>query len=350
MKKKISILVTFVLATLFAVICFFKFSFFTAESPIHSTVFMNDLPPDQSFDLKLIYADAALTQIESFSLSPEGISPTSEILAASTEAFLPKTLNQTLLQAVNDYRATKGLAPLAYFYQVTSMGDYAFASSSEGLDALYWIHLGTNKVQVPHLVDQEASEPQYVYHISKVNDTYFILTAGFNALTARLYSFSPTDLELRLVGTLETDQTARSSSQYALDASGNAFFTHTEGMDILNPSGTWHLSLPFTPDQVVSCSNTTLAVSVDDNTLVYALISPELELLATGRLSLPHTATTLVTSFLQDDFLYTITYDASHPLYRYYISIYDLTTQSLVFCSGLSNAHQLALLKAVLID
>ena len=108
MKKKISILLTLLLATLLAVICFFRFSFFKAESPIHSTVFINDLPADQSFKLKLIYADAALTQIESFSLSPEGISPTSEILAASTEAFLPKGLNQTLLQAVNDYRATRG--------------------------------------------------------------------------------------------------------------------------------------------------------------------------------------------------------------------------------------------------
>lgn len=350
MKKKISIGLTLLLATLLAIICSFKISFFTSTKKINETVFINQLQGDEDFKLRLIYADSSMQEIQSFICSPKGLTPSNEALTAYTEGFLPKALHDSLLESVNDYRAAKGLVPLHYFYQVKLIGDYAFAASSDGLDNLYFIHVATNKVQVPQLTSQAASEPQYVYHIQQVDNKYFILTAGVNSLMARLYTFSPFSLQLNLVGTLKTDKTAVSSSQYALDTLGNALFTHTNGIEVLNTSGSQHLSLSFTPQELVSSQNTTLAVGVENDMLFYALISPELKVLDTGRLSLPHTATTLVNSFLQEDLLYTITYDTSHPLYRHYISIYHLPTQTLIFCEALSGYNDLALLKAELLD
>lgn len=349
MKKKISICLTLLLATLLAVICSFKISFFTSTKKINETVFINQLQGDENFKLRLIYADSSMQEIQSFIHSPKGLVSTNEGLTAYTEGFLSKALHDGLLEAVNDYRAAKGLAPLHYFYQVKLIGDYAFAASSDGLDNLYWIHVATNNVQVPHLTSQAALEPQYVYHIQQVDSRYFILTAGVNSLMARLYTFSPSNLELRLVGTLQTDETAVSSSQYALDALGNALFTHTNGIEVLNASGTQHLNLSFTPQQLAFSQDITLAVRVENGMLFYALISPELELLDTGKLGLPHTDAALVSCFLQEDLLCTITYDATHPLYRHYISIYHLRTQTLIFCEGLSDYDDLALLKTELL-
>lgn len=349
MKRKMSIVLTLLIASLLAIICSFKMSFFTPTNKMSETVFINQLHGDDSFKLRLIYADSSMQEIQSLILSSKGLTSTHEALAPYTEGFLSKTHHDALLEAVNDYRAALGLIPLHYFYQVQLLGDYAFVSSSEGLDNLYWIHMATNKVQVPHLTSQDASKPQYVYHIQPVDDKYLILTAGVNSLMARLYTFSPSDLALSLVGTLKTDQTALSSSQYALDPLGNALFTYTNGIEVLNASGSQRLSLSFTPQQLVSSPNTTLAVRVENGMLFYALISPDLELLNTGRLILPHTDATLVSSFLQEDLLYTITYDASHPLYQHYISIYDLPTQTLVFCAGLSDSNGLTLLKAELL-
>ena len=352
MKKKISLYLTLLLASLLAIICAFKFSASSSsEGTVQETIFFNQLQENQSFQLKLFYADPAMQQLESLLLTPHGLSANEETLAPYTEGFLAEETNNRLLKAVNIYRQKQALTPLTYFYhyQEEESGNFAFVSSSVGLNALYFVNLNTLEVSVPHLKSEEAYDPQYVYHIQEVNEVYYILTAGVNNLKARLYTFSPATLDLTLVDTLTTDTTALSSKQYALDASGNAIFTHKNGLRFLTPTGEKSLDLSFTPWQLISSKDFTCALTIQNGTLLYTLVNSQLDILDTGSLALPNTDLSLVSSFIKDDLLYTITYDQKHPTYRYYISIHSLTTKTLVFCVGLSDYDGLALLQAELL-
>lgn len=350
MKKKISLCITLLLASLLAIICAHKFSAFSSsEGSVKETIFFNQLQEDQSFQLKLFYTDPAMEHLKSLLLTSHDLSVNNEALAPYTEGFLPQETNKRLLEAVNTYRQEQSLAPLTYFYHYQEVGDFAFVSSSEGLNALYFVNLNTLEISVPHIKSEEAYNPQYVYHIQEVNNIYYILTAGVNNLKARLYAFSPSTLDLTLVGALTTDTTALSSKQYALDTSGNAIFTHKNGLKFLTTTGLKSLDLSFTPEQIISSKDIIGALTIQNGTLLYALVNSQLELLDTGSLTLPSTDLSLINSFIQNDLLYTITYDQEHPIYRHYVSIYSLTTKTSVFCVGLSDYDGLALLQAELL-
>ena len=352
MKKKVSLCLTLLLASLLAIICAFKFSASSSsKGNVKETIFFNHLQGNQSFQLKLFYADPSMEQLKSLLLTPHGLSVNDEALAPYTEGFLAEETNKRLLIAVNNYRKKQALTPLTYFYhyQEDDAGNFAFVSSSQGLNAFYFVNLNTLEVSVPYLKSEEAYDPQYVYHIQEVNEVYYILTAGVNNLKARLYTFSPATLELTLVNALTTDTTALSSKQYALDAAGNAILTHKNGLKFLTSTGEKSLDLSFTPWQLISAKDYTCALTIQNGTLLYTLVNSQLVILDTGSLTLPNTNLSLVSSFIKDDLLYTITYDQHHPTYRHYISIHSLTTKTLVFCVGLSDYDGLALLQAELL-
>ncbi len=346
MKKRTPLYLTLLLASGLGILCAFKFFPLSEDSTVlKKTNFINRLLPTQDFSLRLYYGNADLSHLEGYTLTKDTLSQEQIAFAPYSEGFLPQPENEHLLKIVNDLREKQGKKPLSYFYHYQRIGDYAFASSSEGLEAFYLIDLNTLEVSTPILEHTEAAQPQYVYQIRQIGDIYAILTAGVNELTARLYTFSPNTLELNFMTSTTTDATALSRQQYALDSLGKALFTHEKGIEVVAKEEHSFLKLSFTPQMLVSHENSACALAIEGSKLHYALIDSSSQSIEEGSLLLPNVNLSLVDSFIQGNLLYTITYDAQHPMYKHYISIYDLSLKELIFCEGLSDNGELALLK-----
>ena len=345
MKKRTSLYFTLLLASMLGILCAFKFFPLSEDSTVlKRTSFINRLLPAQDFSLRLYYGNADLSHLEGYTLTKDTLSQEQIAFAPYSEGFLPQAENEQLLKAVNELRKKQDKKPLSYFYHYQRISDYVFASSSEGLEAFYLIDLTTLEVSTPILDHTEATHPQYVYQIRQIGDMYAVLTAGVNELTARLYTFSPNTLELHFITSTTTDTTALSRQQYALNHSGNALFTHEKGIEVVAKEEHSFLELSFTPQMLVSYGNSSCALAIEGSKLHYALIDSPSQAIEEGSLPLPNVHLSLVDSFIQGNLLYTIAYDAQHPMYKHYISIYDLSLKELIFCDGLSNNGELALL------
>ena len=348
MKKRTPLYFTLLLASMLGILCAFKFFPLSEDSTVlKRTNFINRLLPTQDFSLRLYYGNADLSHLAGYTLTKDTLSQEQIAFAPYSEGFLPQAENELLLKVVNDLRKKQGKKPLSYFYHYQRISDYVFASSSEGLEAFYLIDLNTLEVSTPILDHTEATQPQYVYQIRQIGDVYAVLTAGVNELAARLYVFSPSTLELQFITSTITDATALSRQQYALDDLGKALFTHEKGVEVVTKEEHSFLKLSFTPQMLVSHENNSLALSIEGSKLHYALIHSPSQAMEEGSLPLPNVHLSLVDSFIQGNLLYTITYDAQHPMYKHYISIYDLNLKELIFCEGLCNNGELALLNTM---
>ena len=139
MKKKLSLCFTLLIASLLAIICAFKFSPSSRDSKpedtsdLKRTNFVNRLAPSQDFALQLFYANAGMSQIESFTLTSNTLTKDMVKLSPYSEGFLPQSKNDRLLKAVNAIRTTKKQRALSYFYHYQELGDYAFVSDRKSV-------------------------------------------------------------------------------------------------------------------------------------------------------------------------------------------------------------------------
>lgn len=304
---------------------------------------------DKSFHLQLIYGNISLSDIKVYDVSPSQFLINDVSYTSFTEGFIPSEKNNKLLEAVNQFRSLHHLNAISYYYDYTETAHYDFLSLSDGLDTLYIINKNTGEVQTPHFDVPYASEKQYVYHIKEGTNAIYILTAKSNSYDAYLYRLDKETLSITDSKKIMPSSLAIKRHHYALGTNGTAFFIDQNSLLVETFTKSYHLPLPFTPTEVYFEDGQLYAFSLSDFFLSYAVLNNNLEIVNTGNLNLPNNHVSLVDALLNGTTLYTITYDTNHPLYRNYLTLYNLSTGEMIYCLALKTSDQLALLDANLI-
>ena len=347
MKKKTLIISSLLcVAVLFTVYLSWSFSNVTlATTALKGPILIDDLQHD-SFNLQLIYGNINLDEIQVYDVSPHQFIANDTPYHSFTEGFIPSEKHTRLLEDVNKYRNLQNLDTVSYYYNYMETEHYDFVSLSNGLDALYIINKATGEVKTPHLNLPYALLKQYVYHIKESTDTIYVLTAKSNSYDAYLYGIDKETLSITGSKKITPSHLAVKRNQYALSPNGTAFFIDEGRLLVETLTESYDLSLPFTPSEVYFEEGQLYVFSLSELLLNYAVFDHNLELVHSGELNLPNKQVHLVAASLHDTTLYTVTYDTTHPLYRNYLTLYDLSTGEIIYCLALKSHNHLALLGA----
>lgn len=299
---------------------------------------------NQTFKIQLIYSDITSQQIEVFNATPTHFSLENLSYTSFTEGFTSNERHNLLLNAINLYRAEMNLEPTHYYYNYIETEHYDFVSLSSGLDALYIINRLTGEVSTPSFTTPNGLEKQYIYHITEGADAIYILSAKANSYEAFWYALDPSNFEVIASKRFFPPTTAVKRNHYALDSQGTGYFVANDSLLIVSTTDTYSLPLNFTPDEVYYQNDQLYAFSISDLFLSYAVFDQNLRPISSGRVNLPNKEVGLVDSFLDNNILYTITYDGIHPIYRNYLTLYNLNTNEMIYCLALKENHGFALL------
>lgn len=298
----------------------------------------------RSFNLQLIYGTVDLGQIEVFNAAPSVLIESSPSYTSFTEGFIPCEKNELLLNMINVYRNLNNLEPITYYYNYIETAAYDFVSLSDGLGSVYIINHETGEVSTPIYDVPFASEKQYVYHITEGDDAFYILSAKANSYEAFWYRLDKNNFNVTAAKRLMPPLTAYTKNQYALDSTGTSYFAGNTNLYVVSDDETYSIPLGFTPDELHYHENLLYAFSVSELFLNYAIFDEDLQSIMTGYVNLPNKEVRLVDSLLEQQVLYTITYDDHHPVYRNYLTLYDLNKGEMIYCIALKENHNLALL------
>ncbi len=329
--------------------CFLTITIYPQNSPtfqtIKSRILMNRLT-NEHFDLKLFYSDLTSSHIQAYDVQNSTITPSKTAYSSFTEGFIESDKNALLLKAVNQYRAFHDLDPINYYYNYTEIDHYGFLSLTEGLDTLYIINLSNEEVVCPSFDSTYAFEDQYIYHIVLGKEGYYILTAQSNGYMAFLYTLSPDDFHVLSARRLSPPSKALLSHHYAIDSAGNAYFIGHYSLLMISSEEAINIPLNFDPDSIYCFEDTIYAFSTSELFLSYAVFKDDIGMLQTGQVNLPNKFVKLVGCYIKDSILYTVFYDNNHPLYRNYITLYNLKNNTIIYCLALKSApsNMLALL------
>lgn len=298
----------------------------------------------QPFNLQLIYSDIGLDDIQVYDVTSNQFLANNTPYESYTEGFIPSETNTRLLEKVNQFRSVQNLSAISYYYNYIETAHYDFLSLSDGLDTLYIINKLTGEVQTPHFDVPYASYKQYVYHIEESPNALYILTAKSNSYDAYLYRLDKETLSITDSKEIKPSSLAIRRNQYALSPNGTAFFIGDNSLLVESLTESYSIPLSFTPTEVYFEDGQLYTLSLSELFLSYTVFNDDLKMVATGELNLPNKQVSLVDALLDDMTLYTITYDATHPLYRNYLTLYNLSTGEMIYCLALKAHSDFALL------
>lgn len=299
---------------------------------------------NQSFNFQLIYSDIGLDNIQVYDVGPNQVSANNTPYESYTEGFIPNETNTRLLEKVNQFRSLHNLSTISYYYNYIETADYDFLSLSDGLDTLYIIDKLSGEVQIPHFDVPYASYKQYVYHIEEGTNAFYILTAKSNSYDAYLYRLDKETFSITDSKEIRPSSLAIKRNQYALSPNGIAFFIGDNSLLVESLTKSYSIPLSFTPTEVYFKNGQLYTLSLSELFLSYTVFDNDLKVVATGELNLPNKQVSLIDASLDDMTLYTITYDATHPLYRNYLTLYNLSTNEMLYCLALKTLNKSALL------
>ncbi len=317
-------------------------SFLSKDSAVEKTTLIQKPNAPLNWEFELFYSDINLSDISKVTYSKDGITKNPDILSAYASGFLETSYLNNINEMINLHRSSLGLQPITPIFSHHKLNQTIIVATSSGLDTLYIIDETNNKVFSPILASDSAYLPQYIYKIIEDASNYYILTAGVNNLDARLFSLSKSSFTLYEISNVTTDNTALSSMQYVLLNSRTGLFTNTRGvqtsLDTIIP-------LDFSPDALFNDSTHTVAIKLNENNILVSLIDTHsLSLIKTTTLPSVSPNLSIVDGCIDNNYLYLFTYDGYHPNYYYYLNIYDLATDELVFCEALSDYNGLRIL------
>lgn len=292
-----------------------------------------------SFNIQLFYGDKRSPQVETYTISSNQLTYEQTPYISFSEGFMEVNKNQLLLNAVNKYRKDHDLEDITSYYNYQELEGYGFLSLTDGLHTLYRIDLDTYEVSCPTIDDKLTTYNQCVYHITSDNDHYYILAKQIDERKVIIYTINKDTFKLCTMREIETPKTAYYRQHYALDDKGNVYFIEEDHMIMSNAHATVHLPLTFEPEVLYYADNQIYALSTSHLFLNYATFNTESTLLDLGQMNLPNKFVSLVSLEIKDSVLYTLTYDTLHPLYRNYLTLYDLNTNNMLYCLAF-NAPQ----------
>lgn len=317
----------------------------TSVPSLKTTLLMNSFQkPD--FLIHLFYGNLTQTDwLYRFEVTPEAVTLEAASYTSYPEGFIPQERNRQILALINDARSKNNSLALTTYTHYLEAAGYGFVTTSDNLKNLYIIDLHTLEVWQVLLDNPYALQAQQIYHINKSEDTFYLLTFNTQTNSAYWYALDRPTLKLIKSQHILTNSHLTKKEDFALDTKGQIFLLNGDAaITIHNEQGTSKLMLDFIPERVFYSDDKLYAFYLSDLFLTYAVFDAELSLLSTGYANLPNQLVSLLDCQLDNHHLYTITADTQHPIYRYYITVYDINTQEIIYCLGLRENENYTLL------
>lgn len=285
-----------------------------------------------SFNVQLFYGTMASSQVETYTISPDQLTCEQTPYMSFSEGFIETSKNEKLLEAVNHYRLRQGLECITSYYNYQELEGYGFLSLTDGLHTLYRIDLSTYEVLCPTFNQPLDTTHQCIYHITADNDHYYVLAKQNDENKVILYALNKDLFSLCTLQDITVSKAARYKQHFALDHTGNLYFIEEDHVVITNAYRTMYLPLSFEPEMLYATDDAIYALSTSNLFLNYATFNEKGLILESGQVNLPNKFVSLVSLEIQDHILYTLTDDALHPLYRNYLTLYDLNRNHMLYC------------------
>lgn len=316
----------------------------SSNLPIEYDLLINKV--NSPFSIQLFYSDLPMQTLKGFQVTSNEIRRSNNQLIAYTEGFTTTKNLSEPLKAINRFRQKQGLSSLPHIYQFYEDKYYYILASVGDLGNLYFYNKTSREVHIPNFDPSQSLGPMYTSHIRLVDDNYMILGGAVNSSNTYLYTVDLKNLALKDSYKLIGPSHAIASHHYTLDPLGQAIFISDYALQVFRTSSETPilLHLDFQADYILSNDHYSIALSIDNEQMHYALITTSLEIFSTGSLPLPNTHIEVIKGVLQDNYLYTISFDPTHKRYSNYLTIYDLTLNKMVYCLALQPYNDLALL------
>lgn len=310
------------------------------SSPLY-TVLINDLGVN-SLSLNLYYT-APNEHILTYQLSNDGLMPLHTRMVHFTEGFLPLNSYRSALKQIKKRFPT---APsFGNFYNYYDDVHYEIFIPTGPLSQVYFLDKNTHNI---HLVNTTAFPLPHFYlnHICYNQGLYYLLGDTVNAYESDLYTLDATTLNVIRYKHFKTSPFTVYKQHSTLTQDGHAFFIIKNGLGYIPASCTTAetITLPFTPQYILSNTSGVVALTLDSNTLKYTCLNTQGHIITTAQMKLPEENLLPVGALLQDTFLTLLTFTPNHPIYENYILIYDLNSQKLIYCCALSHFPPYSLL------
>lgn len=314
--------------------------------PTLKTTLLMDSFQKPDFLIHLFYGDLSQTEwLYSFEVTPDAVTLEEASYTSYPESFIPQEKSRQILALINDYRLQNNLPSLTTYTHYLEAADYGFVTTSDNLEELYIFDTHTQQVCQTFLDTEYALHPQQIYHISKNEDTIYLLTFNAESNSAYWYALDCHSLKLIKSQPIFLNSQQAQKEDFALDSKGQIFLLNGDAtITVQNEQGTSKLMLDFIPECVFYSDNKLYAFCTSDLFLNYAIFDAELSSLSTGQTNLPNQMVSLLNCQLNNDYLYTITVDEQHPIYRHYITVYDINTKEIIYCLGLRDNQNYTLL------
>lgn len=338
------------LAIIFCIIALGILSYFGLKPILSYDVLLN-VPSDISdFNINLFYSDITMNATQGFKISKKTVSRLKADFKSYTEGFLPSVQYNTILSAINTFRKQLGESPLTYFHDYYEDKSLMIVSFTGGLENIYIIDKKSLKVRRLQYAKPDNLGNMYVSHLRRIDDTFVLLGGEVNSYHAFVYEIDADTFMVKSAVRLSTHPTAIREEHYTLDALGNAIFIGGNKLQVFSykTHNFFDIPLNFNAHYVLSDKDKRIVLSLNIDSIHYALLDNSLRLSQIGNLSLPSTNTTLVKAFLKDNYLYLISYDNMNKLYKNHITCYNLLTNKMTYCLGLHQYGKRALLDGTL--
>ncbi|WP_070000467.1 hypothetical protein [Cellulosilyticum sp. I15G10I2] len=345
-------LLTFILCTLctLCIIGLSVFSYFMFNPSLGYDILLNTLNESDDFKLTAFYSDISMDTIKGFEITPQNITPLKASFRSYTEGFLPSNHSKKIVSVINNFRKNNTEPPLTYFHDYYEDSDVMIISFTGDLDHIYRIDKQTWQVSTLQYNPSDNLGHMYVSHIKRIADTFVLIGGEVNAYNAFIYTIDTASFTVLQAHKLPTDPSAIYEQHYTIDSRGNSVFISGKGLDILpyQTSQMRHTPLPFEAQYVFSSTSNTIALSLTSDSIHYALLDESLSTIDSGSIPLPNEGVLLIDAFLSNNILNLVGYDPINKRYKNYIALYDLTADKLIYCLGLHEYTNLALLDAEL--
>lgn len=310
-----------------------------------STVLISDLRGINP-SMKLYYGDVSSAILNGFDLHDATFTPDHESYNACLDTLIPTAQYNAILQAISGYRLSVGLSAISSFDHYLTYDGYGFVTLSEGIDALYIVNL--SNYEVTPCQTKDLSSTEVLYYITSNASGYYLLTYEPAHHTTCLYTLDIASGMLTPAKHIVPPASFKDREQCALDSAGNVYFASSSEVLVVSSDGPFHLSLSFNPDRILFEDNKLFAFSFSDLFMNYSVFDDQFKLLASGQANLPNKKVSFAKAFMKDQYLYTICQDDYHPLYRHYITLYDMTTHEMIYCLAIKMDKDTILLDSAL--
>lgn len=342
-KKRLALIVTGLAISLIALVILIK-TFLPPK--LYTELIINAQNSVDLTDISIYGSDFTYKQIHAFTFSGQDLKATSQDFVPYSEGFIEQNQFKNY-QKIFSQNGQPLTSTFQDYYETDTFTFFAFPGD---LSTFRILENATGKLSSLNLPQKLYTHSMYVSDMRVIDNQLIILAGEAMSYHALIYTVDLNTFDVIDYKRLETHPSALNSMHYTLTDDGLALFIAGNTLQIYNPLDDTlsYFPLPFEAEGVLCNTQYTFTYALQENEVKYLLLENK-ELLYQKSvptpylLSLPSSWPKVLDLTLKDNLVYLLLEDLSGPRFKNYLSVYNLDTQEMSFCLGISDSNPLIL-------